>query len=95
MSNENIPNKDGYFKLSPNSDTLVWVSKPFLRASRSKLRTMGLSAKKLRLIYPKLIHFLHTIGQTDEISLDLTHETQLDLNRVAALKLLKEVGELN
>jgi hypothetical protein len=44
--------------------------------------------------YPELIKFLHAIGQTDERSLDITSEVQLDLNRSAALKLLKELGEL-
>ena len=44
--------------------------------------------------YPKLINLLNQIGETDEISLDLTHEQQLDLHRCSALKLLKELGEL-
>jgi len=82
--------------ISEEVEQLTSSSGADFEKKRRELRdSMGLSAKKLRLIYPKLIDFLHTIGQTDEISLDLTHETQLDLNRVAALKLLKEVGELN
>jgi hypothetical protein len=44
--------------------------------------------------YPKLIHFLHLVGETDEISSDLTPEAELDQKRCIAIALLKELGEL-